>query len=154
MGWFDFFNDNSQQQGNAGFLPMGDAQTYGMLPSDFSKLTPPTEVANPNAMDWFSRNNMFGGTDPKTGMVNSGWVSPVVGAASGIANAWTGMQQLGLAKDQLNFQKDAYTKNYENQRQLTNSQLEDRQRTRYASAGGEKGNVETVEDYMARNKIV
>lgn len=52
---------------------------------------------------------------------------------SALAQGWLGFQQLGLAKDSLAFQKDAFNKNYENQRQLTNQQLMDRQRARAAA---------------------
>lgn len=64
----------------------------------------------------------------------SGWntFSNVLGGISGLANAFTGFKQLGLAKDQFRWQKDAFNTNLVNQANLVNSQLADRQRRRVA----------------------
>lgn len=69
----------------------------------------------------------FGGEN-QMGVVPAG-----IQGLSALAQGWLGFQQLGLAKDSLAFQKDAFSKNYENQRQLTNQQLLDRQRARAAA---------------------
>ena len=56
----------------------------------------------------------------------SGWntFSNVLGGISGLANAFTGFKQFGLAKDQFNWQKDAFNTNLLNQANLVNQQLE------------------------------
>ena len=56
----------------------------------------------------------------------SGWntFSNVLGGISGLANAFTGFQQLGLARDQFSWQKDVFNTNLLNQANLTNQQLE------------------------------
>ena len=69
----------------------------------------------------------FGGEN-QMGVIPAG-----IQGLSALAQGWLGFQQLGLAKDSLAFQKDAFNKNYENQRQLTNQQLLDRQRARAAA---------------------
>lgn len=57
------------------------------------------------------------------------------------------MQQYGLAKDTLNFNTKQFDLNFEAQRQMTSSALEDRQRARVAS---NPGAYESVTDFMAR----
>lgn len=56
----------------------------------------------------------------------SGWntFSNVLGGISGLADAFTGFKQLGLAKKQFNWQKDAFNTNLVNQANLINQQLE------------------------------
>lgn len=56
----------------------------------------------------------------------SGWntFSNVLGGISGLANAFTGFKQLGLAKKQFNWQKDAFNTNLLNQANLINRELE------------------------------
>jgi hypothetical protein len=74
-----------------------------------------------------------------------GWGMPAMGAAQGIFNAWMGMKQYGLAKDQLAEGKRQFGLNYDAQRSTTNAQLEDRQRARLAS---NPGAYQSVGDYM------
>jgi hypothetical protein len=77
-----------------------------------------------------------------------GWGTPAIGAASGLFNAWMGMKQYGLAKDQLSESKKQFGLNYDAQRTMTNAQLEDRQRARLGAAGGVTGGYKSVGDYM------
>lgn len=79
-----------------------------------------------------------------------GWGGLAIGAASGIANAWMGMQQYGLAKKSLAESQRQFNLNYEAQRSTTNTALEDRQRARIASNSGA---YESVGDYMSRNGV-
>lgn len=103
--------------------------------------TPEFSLSNPaqspslldSFRNWMSdvtdRKNMWGDKE------NTGWFSPAVQGLGTAANAWLGMQKLGLAKDQLAFQKDAFAKNWSNQVQLTNQQLYDRDVARRAAYG-------------------
>lgn len=70
------------------------------------------------------------------GILKQGWLSPAIGIAQGIGNGYMGMKQYGLARDSLKEQQRQFNMNYENQRKLTNSMLEDRQRARVASNPG------------------
>lgn len=79
-----------------------------------------------------------------------GWGGLALGSLNGIGSAYMGMKQYGLAKDSLQMQKDQFALNYGAQQKSYNSQLEDRQRARVAATGG---SAESVESYMARNKI-
>lgn len=91
----------------------------------------PAPAASP---DFFSQQNLFGGTDA-SGLQTQGIVAPTLGAASGLAQTWLGFQNLGLAKENLAFQKDAFSKQFENQRSLTNQNIADRERSRGAFSG-------------------
>lgn len=66
----------------------------------------------------------------------------LLGSLGGI---YGGMQQYKLGRDSLNFQKDAFNRNMENQRKLVNSQLSDRQAAR---VNANPGNARSVDDYM------
>jgi len=70
-------------------------------------------------------------------------------AGSAMLNAYMSLKQYGLAKDQLKFQKDAFNKNYANQRSDYNRRLEDRQRARNAAGSGH----ESTEDYLNKHRI-
>ncbi|MDH1236544.1 hypothetical protein [Stutzerimonas stutzeri] len=86
----------------------------------------------------------------QNGMQQQGWGSLALGAAQGLGSAYMGMKQFGLAKDSLKENKRQFNINYEAQRKLTNSQLEDRQRARVAA---NPGAYQSVGDYMNKNGI-
>ena len=73
-----------------------------------------------------------------------------IGILQGLGSAYMGMKQYGLAKEQLQFSKDAFNKNYAAQAKMTNTSLMDRQRARVAS---NPGAYQSVGDYMAQNGI-
>ena len=84
------------------------------------------------------------------GVKTQGVLQPGLGVANGIFNAWMGMKQYGLAKQQLAEGKQQFALNYDAQRTTTNSQLEDRQKARVAS---NPGAYESVGSYMTNNGI-
>lgn len=86
----------------------------------------------------------------KNGLTTQGWGGMAFAAGQGLLNAYTGMKQLDLFKDQLAFQKESFNKNYEAQRSTINTQLEDRQRARVASNSGA---YQSVGEYMDKNRI-
>ncbi|MGL4252881.1 MAG: hypothetical protein ACRCR2_02310 [Fusobacteriaceae bacterium] len=92
----------------------------------------------------FNRQSMFGGQG------STGWVSPVLGGVGALAQGWMGMQQLKLGKENLAFQKDAWQKNYQNQVDMINTQMRDRQAARY-SANPQQ--YQKPDEYMAENKV-
>ena len=79
-----------------------------------------------------------------------GVLGPAIAGVSALGSLYLGMKQYNLAKDSLAFQKDAFAKNFETQKTLTNSQLEDRQRARVASNAGA---YQSVGDYMNQNGV-
>lgn len=79
-----------------------------------------------------------------------GVLGPALQGAQTLAGLYMGMKQYGLAKDQLNFQKDSFNKQYAANQTLTNSRLEDRQKARVASNAGA---YQSVGDYMNQNGV-
>lgn len=99
---------------------------------------------------WDSFKSGFLGSTNKDGLRTDGWGGMALGTATGLFNAYMGMKQYGLFKDQLQFQKDSFNKNYDAQRTATNTQLQDRQTARVAS---NPGAYQSVGDYMNQNRI-
>ena len=91
---------------------------------------------------------------------NMGWGSQGMGQAiglgaagiqglTGLANAYLGMKNYGLAKDTLASNKQQYWNNFTSQARLTNAQLRDRQIGRVARGESSQG----VNDYMTQNGV-
>lgn len=92
-------------------------------------------------------NNVALGWDKLNGLQK---INTVGSALMGLYGAYNAHKQLGLAKDTLNFNKDQYYTNLNNQRKMVNSQLEDRQRRRVAQAKDGGTTTISVGDYMAK----
>lgn len=84
------------------------------------------------------------------GSITQGWGSSALGLANAGLQGYLGLQQLGLAKDNLSFQKDAFSKQFENQRTLTNTEMMDRQNARVAS---NPGAYQSTDEYMKANGV-
>jgi len=116
-----------------------------MMPQQFNPSMYNTGApAATGGVDWGSMETWMGGKD-SAGIVPTG-----IGAFNVGMNAWLGMEQLDLAKENMAFQKEAFNKNYTNQVSLLNTQMEDRQRAMY------KSNPNAYEDpdsYMDRNRL-
>lgn len=79
-----------------------------------------------------------------------GWGNLALGGANTLLNGYMGFKQLGMAKDQLDFQKKAFQKNYEAQRSQINTQLRDRQKRRHY----ERPDIyKSPDEYMANNGV-
>lgn len=138
-----------------GYASTGAPGMYGELPAP--TFAPPDPQAPGGIAELFAKGGLFEGALPSTTFApngapiqNQGWGTPVLGAASGLLNAYMGMKQFGLAKDTLAEGKRQFGLNYDAQRTTTNSQLEDRQRARVSS---NPGAYQSVGDYMAANSI-
>lgn len=98
-------------------------------------------------MGWFDKTN-------SDGTKTQGGAGLALGTAQGLFNAWMGMKQYGLAKQQLAEGKQQFALNYDAQRTTTNAQLQDRQNARIAGNGGLAGSgYQSVGDYMLNNGI-
>lgn len=122
---FDFGVQSPYTAPNTGGFQNPMTNTYNpTFANDFNNsintLATPTGVGG-NNWSWFGGQNQ------------AGVLPTAIQGIGALAQGWLGFQQLNLAKDSLAFQKDAFSKNFENQRQLTNQQLLDRQRARYAA---------------------
>jgi len=113
-------------------------------------------VASPASQGWWSdftqgmKDKGILTTTDKNGVTTQGVGNLALSAGAGLLNAYTGMQQYGLFKDQLNFQKESFYKNYEANKATVNTQLEDRQRARVASNAGA---YDSVSNYMNKNGV-
>lgn len=85
------------------------------------------------------------GDMPFTDKVNAG--IGVLGTLGGLYNGWNSNK---LMKDQLNFQKQAFNKQYQASVNQYNTQLEDRQRARVAS---NPNAYQSVSSYMDQNRV-
>jgi len=129
--------------------------TQGMLNNIFGENWGKTAGSGLSKMPGLggSQGNSFGGmlsSKGADGSVTQGWGGQALGAATGLANAYTGFKNLKIAKDTLKFNKDKFAKNYDAQKRTTNASLEDRQRGRVASNAGA---YESVGSYMDKNGI-
>ena len=98
-----------------------------------------------NSINGFGQQGGFG-----TGL--SG-VGNIMGGLSGLAGAYVGYKQLGLAEDQFDFTKDITNRNLFNQAQITNATMRDRQNARIGSAGTANAPYQASNKYMARNQV-
>lgn len=78
---------------------------------------------------------------------NPGWGGLALGTAQGIGSLYLGMKQYGLAKDSLETNKRQFQMQYDAQKNLTNSRLEDRQSARVQS---DPGAHVPVDEYMKK----
>lgn len=137
-------------------------QMQGWQPPEFNPMAAMADAGgasfeiNPTMWDKFKQ----GGSDlmgsfmpkinPETGKMESmGWGMPALQGINSLGSMYLGMKNYGLAKDTLANAKNEFALNYGNQRQLLNTQMEDKARAR-ASANH---NAESAESYMARNRI-
>lgn len=97
----------------------------------------------------FSNQPWFSSVDPKTGMKNQGLFDMGLGAAQTGLGAYLGFQNLGIARDTLAQNKRAFDLNFNAQRNLTNSRLQDRQAGRVAFDSSQT----PVAAYMKQNGI-
>lgn len=118
----------------------GGAPVAGGMGSTFASWLPSEDTMR----------TLFGGTNPETGFQSSGIVSPLAQGLGSLFQGWTGMQQLGLARDQLNFQKNAFNTNLRNQTQAYNTALEDRIRGRTSNYEGKE---QDVQNYLNQNRL-
>lgn len=80
----------------------------------------------------------------------NGWGDLALGAAGGLASAFLGMKQYGLAKQTLAENKRQFQMNYDAQKKTMNTRMEDRQA---ALVARNPGAYESVGSYMDRNRV-
>jgi hypothetical protein len=85
-----------------------------------------------------------------SGVTSGGWGQAGLGILQGVGGLYLGMQQYNLAKDALATSKEQFNRQFEVNKNLTNSRLEDRQRARVASNAGA---YQSVGDYMNQNGV-
>ena len=104
-------------------------------------------VAEPGAAP-FSMGGMLKSTFfNEGGGLNVGNIASLLGSIGSIYGA---MKSYGLAKDSLNFSKETFRTNLENQTKSYNTALEDRARSRYAQEGGSQSDAD---EYVRKNRL-
>lgn len=98
----------------------------------------------------FSRQSLFGGTDPSTGLSSGGWAPVALGAGQAIFGALQGNKAMGLAEKQFQEGQRQFDLNFDAQRKTINTQLEDRQRARNASNSTA---YESTDEYLRKNRV-
>ena len=81
---------------------------------------------------------------------NAEGIGTLLQGIGALGSLWGTNQQIGIAKDQLNFQKDAYNTNLANQIASYNTNLEDKIRGRYSTADQSEAQVQ---DYLNKNRM-
>lgn len=117
--------------------PMAPGFGNGGWLGSFEDMAPAVSAAAPaggNGIQWFNTRDQ------------QGVLGPALQGAQTLANLYMGMKQYGIAKDQLNFQRDSFNKQYAANQSLTNSRLADRQARRVL----ENPNATPVADYMSK----
>ena len=99
------------------------------------------------------KRGFFDKFNPATNEKIQGWGMPAIQGVGALANAYLGYQQLQLGKSQLEQNKKIFNLNFGAQSQTLNTQMEDRQRARVASAGSGSGSLDSVDSYMSKNAI-
>ena len=115
---------------------LGD-NPLGLLPTptlDFSQVNP---AAKSGGLMGFLNNNAQG-------------ISAGTGLLTGLLGGYLGMKQLGLAKQQFAFEKDAFNRQYAAQRTTLNAEMRDRQQARVTARPWA---AQAVEDYMKQNEV-
>ena len=137
VGWGP--TDYSLGSGGSGFGMAGSPSLLGLGPAT----TQPTG----------SGGGLWGalpGYNDKGQVTSQGWGGMALGAANGIFNAYMGLKQYGLAKDQFAESKRQFGLNFDAQKRTTNAALADRQAARLAS---NPGAYASVADYMSQYGI-
>ena len=104
--------------------------------------TPDSSSGNPTGLNLGAS---AGGGSPKIAMTDK--INAGVGVFNAALGAISAYKALKLGKDNLNFQKESFAKNYEASKNITNAQLENAQRVRVSA---DPTNAMSVADYMAK----
>jgi len=135
-----------------GYIDPNFASNYGNYdPMDFAGGNGSEDPSQAGGSGWQgAKNFMFGSTNEKTGVRTRSGLLPVLNTFSGLASAYLGMKQYGLAKKSFKQNKKEFGMNYDAQRQLTNAQMEGSAKARHSA---NPGFYDTPSDYMAKNSI-
>lgn len=82
-----------------------------------------------------------------------GAISDGLGAFTSLANIYAGFKALKLQKDQFNFSKEAWNKNYNNQVQDYENNLKDRWAARNASAQVNGRSFQSMDAYLGERAL-
>ena len=129
-GGFDYRNPG-QQYGQGSILDHSSNNPnlfYGAettFPTDYTATSPVrgSEDAMPDSWGTRAKNFLMGNRNEETGMRTPGMLLPMLNTFTGLASAYLGMKQYGLAKDSFKQSKKEFGLNYDAQRNTTNQQM-------------------------------
>ncbi|MCD1628466.1 hypothetical protein [Marinobacter shengliensis] len=143
---------NGLQMGNANFSPVGGYNPMSQFESVPINVMDSIGPMPGGGQDFSTMQRWFGGTN-EAGASTMGYAPAALGIGQFGLNAYMGLKnyglakkQLSLAKDSFNFNKDLSLTNLENQANLTNAELADRQNKRNIQ---NPGMFEDTASYMA-----
>lgn len=127
-----------------GVVPTQYASTIGALSGTSTggtgtgKTPPPVDTGNmfTSAFGWLGD--------------NAQGIGSLLQGIGALGSLWGTNKQIGIAKDQLNFQKQAYNTNLANQIASYNTNLEDKIRGRYSTVDQSEAQVQ---DYLNKNRL-
>jgi hypothetical protein len=131
-----------------GYIPSNQTMSFAL--NQPKSLIPSNPVQFDGSMNLVGDNKPFNwqapvtptGGIPLTDKINAG-----VGVFNSALGAISAYKALKLGKDNLNFQKESFAKNFEASKGTTNAQLENAQRVRVSA---DPTNAMSVADYMAK----
>lgn len=129
---------------NAGLADVLQAPDLSAVISDLPKQG---LMARFNAI--LQNSGALGSTSPITNVRTDGWGKPAIDLFGGLTNLFMGMKQYGLAKQVAADSRSQFERNFNAQRQIINTRMEDRQRARVSA----DPNAESVDSYMKRNRV-
>jgi len=104
------------------------------------------------AMDWQNKGMMGKTFTTPGGGLNFDNISSVLSGVGAIGSLWGGIQANKIAKDSLNFQKESYATNLNNQISSYNTALEDRATSR-ANFVGTAAAHDNAQAYITKHKL-
>jgi hypothetical protein len=119
---------------------------YSMDPSLGSVGTAVAPVAGAIDPNQFSSLQKWMGGTNAAGAQTMGYIPTALGIGNIGLNAFMGMKQYGLAKDQFNLQKEAFNKNYALQKKTLNNTMANRARANAAA----NPNAMSEAEYMSK----
>lgn len=148
----------------AGKLNLGFGSPSSLLGANPLGLSP---AANTSGLMGFLNNNAKGKSEGLMNFLNTNdqgksgglmgflnsnakGISTGTGLLTGLLGGYLGMKQLGLAKQQFQFEKDAFNRQYAAQRTTLNAEMRDRQQARVTARPWA---AQAVEDYMKQNEV-
>ena len=130
-----------------GYIPSNQTMSFGLNQPNSFVSSNPTQFDG--SMNLIGDNKPFNWQPPTTngGIPMTDKINAGVGVFNAALGAISAYKALKLGKDNLNFQKDSFNKNYAASRNTTNAQLENAQRVRVSA---DPTNAMSVADYMAK----
>lgn len=103
-------------------------------------------------LDFFNVNPAVAKSGGLMGFLNKNaqGISAGTDLLTGLLGGYLGVKQLGLAKKQYEFEKDAFNRQYAAQRTTLNAEMRDRQQARVTARPWA---AQAVEDYMKQNEV-